>query len=189
MGNVILGLLLLLGPQTLYSLNKQFEQGPSLFYRASFGSLQSALRGLHAAGHVRMHEETDGGRLKKVFEITDAGAAAFHDWIRSPIAGGDLEVAALSRLFLLGLVEDDADRRAVLEGIIADVERELAGLEEFAAVLDAQAAMIPEEYRDVFRFQRATLDYGVMSHRAALAWFRELAGVPPHSSETALRSS
>ena len=49
MGHVILGLLMLLGPQTLYSLNKQFERGPSLFYRASFGSLQSALRGLLAA--------------------------------------------------------------------------------------------------------------------------------------------
>ena len=175
MGNVILGLLLLLGPQTLYSLNKQFEQGPSLFYRASFGSLQSALRGLHTAGHVRMHEETDGGRLKKVYEITDAGAATFHAWIRSPLSGGDLEVAALSRLFLLGLVEDEVDRRSVLDGIIGEVERELAGLEEFATVLDAQAATVPAEYRQVFRYQRATLDYGVMAHRTALAWFRELA--------------
>lgn len=175
MGNVILGLLLLLGPQTLYSLNKQFEQGPSLFYRASFGSLQSALRALHSAEHVRMHEETDRGRLKKVYEITDAGAAAFHAWIRSPLSGGDIEVAALSRLFLLGLVEDEGERRAVLDGIIAEVERELAGLEEFAATLDAQAASVPEEYRDVFRYQRATLDYGVMAHRTALAWFRELA--------------
>ena len=71
MGNVILGLLLLLGPQTLYSLNKQFEQGPSLFYRASFGSLQSALRTLLAAGSVRIHEETDGGRLKKALRVPD----------------------------------------------------------------------------------------------------------------------
>ena len=175
MGNVILGLLLLLGPQTLYSLNKQFEQGPSLFYRASFGSLQSALKGLHAAGNVRMHEQTEGGRHKKVYEITDAGAATFHAWIRSPIVGGDLETAALSRLFLLGLVEDPAERRAVIDGVIAEIERELAGLEEFAVALDAQAAAIPDVYRDVFRFQRATLDYGVVAHRASLDWFRRLA--------------
>jgi DNA-binding PadR family transcriptional regulator len=178
MGNVILGLLLLLGPQTLYSLNKQFEQGPSLFYRASFGSLQSALRALHAAGKVRMHEQTERGRNKKVYEITDAGTAAFHVWIRSPLGGGDLEVAALSRLFLLGLVEDEADRRGVIAGIIAELERELAGLEEFAVVLDAQAATIPEEYRLVFRYQRATLDYGVTAHRTALGWFRDLVDSP-----------
>lgn len=175
MGNVILGLLLLLGPQTLYSLNRQFEQGPSLFYRASFGSLQSALRGLLASAHVRMHEVTESGRLKKVYEITDAGEAAFHTWIRSPLAGGNIEVAALSRLFLLGLVEDGETRRAVLDNIISELERELAGLEEFATVLDAQAATIPDEYRDVFRYQRATLDYGLMAHRAALAWFGDLA--------------
>ncbi len=85
--------------------------------------------------------------------------------------GGDLETAALSRLFLLGLVEDPAERRAVIDGIIAEIERELAGLEEFAVALDAQAATIPDVYRDVFRFQRATLDYGVVAHRASLDWF------------------
>lgn len=175
MGHVILGLLMLLGPQTLYSLNKQFERGPSLFYRASFGSLQSALRGLLAAGHVTVRETTERGRNKKNYSVTDAGARAFHDWIRSPLTGGDLEVAALSRLFLLGLVEDAEERRDILDHITDEVERELARLEEFAAALDAQAGDIPDAYRGVFRYQRATLDYGLMSHRAALTWFRDLA--------------
>lgn len=174
MGNVILGLLLL-GPQTLYSLNKQFEQGISLFYRASYGSLQSALKSLLAKGHVTFVEGIEGGRNKKTYSITDAGRAAFDDWMHAPVVGGDLEVAALSRLFLLGLIEDEADRRAVLDGIVAEIERELAGLDEFAAALDAQAATIPDAYRDVFRYQRATLDYGLMAHRAGLTWFRELA--------------
>ncbi|HEX6954345.1 MAG TPA: helix-turn-helix transcriptional regulator [Agromyces sp.] len=175
MGHVILGLLMLLGPQTLYSLNKQFERGPSLFYRASFGSLQSALRGLLAAGHVTVHATTERGRNKKNYSVTDAGARAFHDWIRSPLTGGDLEVAARSRLFLLGLVEDAGERRGILDHITDEIERELARLEEYADALDAQAGDIPEEYRGVFRYQRATLDYGLMSHRAALAWFRDVA--------------
>jgi DNA-binding PadR family transcriptional regulator len=174
MGHVILGLLMLLGPQTLYSLNKQFERGPSLFYRASFGSLQSALRGLLAAGHVTVHATTESGRNKKNYSVTDAGSRAFHDWIRSPLTGGDLEVAALSRLFLLGLVEDAGERRGIIDHITVEVERELARLEEFADALDAQSGDIPDAYRGVFRYQRATLDYGLMSHRAALAWFREL---------------
>lgn len=172
---MILGLLMLLGPQTLYSLNKQFERGPSLFYRASFGSLQSALRGLLAAGHVTVHATTERGRNKKNYSVTDAGLRAFHDWIRSPLTGGDLEVAALSRLFLLGLVEDADERRGIIDHITVEVERELARLEEFADALDAQAVEIPDAYRGVFRYQRATLDYGLMSHRAALAWFRDLA--------------
>ncbi|MTH67204.1 PadR family transcriptional regulator [Agromyces bracchium] len=174
-GNVILGLLILLGPQTLYSLNTQFQRGPSLFYRASFGSLQSALRGLVASGYVTVEGVVEGGRSKKFHTITDEGVAAFHAWIRSPLAGGDLEVAALSRLFLLGLVDDADERRDILDHITSEVERELARLEEFAAALDEQARAVPEEYREVFRYQRATLDYGLMAHRAGLAWFRELA--------------
>ncbi|WP_394554489.1 PadR family transcriptional regulator [Agromyces sp. MMS24-JH15] len=175
MGNVILGLLLLLGPQTLYSLNKQFQQGPSLFYRASFGSLQSALKALLAAGSVDVHERVEGGRAKKAYEITDAGSVAFHAWIRSPL-GGDLETAALSRLFLLGLVEDRDERRGIVEGIVGEIGRELAELEAFARVLDEQEPTIPPAYREVFRYQRATLDYGVVAHRSALEWFTALAG-------------
>ncbi|HEU4465386.1 MAG TPA: hypothetical protein VFR98_02575, partial [Agromyces sp.] len=109
------------------------------------------------------------------YSVTDAGSRAFHDWIRSPLTGGDLEVAALSRLFLLGLVEDAGERRDILDHIIEEVERELAQLEAFAERLDAQATSVPEGYRAVFRYQRATLDYGLMAHRAGLAWFRELA--------------
>lgn len=173
MGNVILGLLLLAGPQTLYSLNKQFQAGPSLFYRASFGSIHRALRSLEAAGHVVGTEEP-GGRRRKSFRITPAGEDAVTAWLHSPLGDGDLEVAALSRTFLLGLVGDPGERRAVREGIVAAIERELAGLEGFAAELDAAAAGIPDEHRTVFRYQRATLDYGIVQHRTAAAWFRGL---------------
>ncbi|WP_136709241.1 PadR family transcriptional regulator [Agromyces sp. H66] len=172
MGNVILGLLLL-GPQTLYSLNKQFQQGISLFYRASYGSLQSALRSLLAKGHVTFVEGIEGGRNKKTYSITDAGRDAFDAWMRAPVAGGDLEVAALSKLFHLGLVDDDATRADVLDDIVAAIGRELEALERFSAEIDALD--VPGEYRRVFRYRRATLDYGLMAHRAGLEWFAALA--------------
>ncbi|WP_448808620.1 PadR family transcriptional regulator [Agromyces bauzanensis] len=171
MGNVILGLLLL-GPQTLYSLNKQFEQGISLFYRASYGSLQSALKSLLAKGHVTFVEGIERGRNKKTYSITDAGADAFHAWMRAPVAGGDLEVAALSKLFFLGLV-DDATRVDVLDDVVAAIGRERDELEGFAAQLDT--VDVPVERHSVVRYQRATLDYGLMAHRAGLEWFAALA--------------
>ncbi|MBK8459186.1 MAG: PadR family transcriptional regulator [Micropruina sp.] len=174
MGSFILGLLLALGPQTLYSLNRQFQAGPSLFYSASFGGLQSALRGLVAAGQVTVQEVTESGRHKRIHAITDEGVAAFHAWIRSPL-DGDLEVAALARLFHLGLIEEPADRRAILSGIIGAIEGQLADLEGLSGVLAAQTQAVPPEVRDVVRYQLATLDYGVTAHRAGLAWFRALA--------------
>jgi len=174
MGSFILGLLVALGPQTLYSLNRQFQAGPSLFYSASFGGLQSALRGLVASGHVTVAETTTSGRHKRIHTITDDGLAAFHAWIRSPLEG-DLEVAALSRLFHLGLVMEPTERRAILVGIIGAIEGQLADLERLEEGLADQTNSVPPEYRDVVRYQLATLDYGVTAHRAGLAWFRSLA--------------
>ncbi|GAA1522859.1 DNA-binding PadR family transcriptional regulator [Agromyces terreus] len=172
MGNVILGLLLI-GPQTLYSLNKQFEQGISLFYRASYGSLQSALKSLLAKGYVSFVESIDGGRNKKTYTITDAGSAAFDAWMRAPVAGGDLEVAALSKLYHLGLVDDDDVRQAVLDDLVAAITHERNALEGIADQIDSLE--VPPEYDRLFRYRRATLDYGIVSHRAGLDWFLALA--------------
>jgi DNA-binding PadR family transcriptional regulator len=167
MGNVILGLLLL-APQTLYSLNKQFERGISLFYRASYGSLQSALKSLLVKGQVSFVEGIEGGRNKKTYSITTAGRDAFDQWMTAPVSGGDLEVAMLSKLFFLGLVQDRDVRRAVLDDLIAAVARERDELEAYGASIDATG--VPHEYEHIFRYQRATLDYGLRSHRAGLDW-------------------
>lgn len=177
MGSFILGLLMALGPQTLYSLNRQFQAGPSLFYSASFGGLQSALRGLVAAGHVTVAEVTAGGRHKRIHTITDDGVAAFHAWIRSP-PEGDLEVAALTRVFHLGLIKEATERRAILAGIIEAIEGELAVLQHLEEALADETKSIPPGYREVLRYQVATLDYGVTAHRMGLAWFRALADAP-----------
>lgn len=171
MGHVILGLLMALGPQTLYSLNKAFQAGAGLFYSASHGALQHALRGLVAAEWVTVTETTSTGRLKKEHTITTAGIAEFHRWISSPLEG-DLEVAALARLFHLGLVRDAADRRAIVANIIAGIQTQIEGLEALRAELQAQE--LPAELADIFHFQIATLDYGLNAHRAALSWFEEL---------------
>lgn len=82
---------------------------------------------------------------------------------------GDLEQAALSRLYFLGLLEED-QRRGVLQRIESRVAADLAQLE----AIEAQAARqeIPEGWRDVATYQLAALDYGLASHRHALEWFQ-----------------
>lgn len=169
MAHVILGLLLI-APQSFYDLVKHFEAGVSLFYSASSGSIKRALDNLLAQEHIEVASREPAARGRKVYRVTATGRTAFRSWMTGELTGPDLETAALSRLFFLGLLEP-AERAPVLGGITARLEADLARLEALQERLDGTE--VPEEHRDVLRHQLATLDYGVGAHRFALAWFRK----------------
>ncbi|UFU08112.1 PadR family transcriptional regulator [Ruania halotolerans] len=172
MAHVILGLLLI-GPQSLYGLVKAFEAGPSLFYSASSGSIKRALDGLLADGLIEVVSSDPGARGKKVYGVTDAGAAAFRHWMTSEIVGPDLETAILPRQFFLGLIAP-SERAEVLRLIVARIETDLARLESLDQHLDTLE--VPDGYQDIAAHQRATLSYGLDSHRFAADWFRARLG-------------
>ncbi|MGB4777391.1 PadR family transcriptional regulator [Microbacterium sp.] len=167
MSHVILGLLML-WPQSLYELTKNFEAGASLFYSASTGSIKRALDRLVAQEHIEVGPE-DGPRGKKTYAITDAGRAEFRRWMLTDPTG-DLEPAVLARVYFLGLV-DAPERQAVAARVEARIRRELDRLER----LDAQvsAMQIPTGFEDIARYQLATLEYGLAVGRTALAWAQE----------------
>jgi len=171
MAFVVLGLLLL-APHTIYELNKQFERTISLFYRASLGSLRSALNVLLERGEVEFEEVVERGRAKKVYRPTDAGRAAFLAWLTAPVSGADLETTALSKLFFLGLLPDAAARRAVLDDIVERAAADTSALEAFDAELERMS--VPPQFAEVFRYQRATLAYGLGSHRFGRDFFAAL---------------
>lgn len=168
---VILGLLMI-ERMSLYDLHKQFTAGPALFYSASFGSIQRALRQLVDGGLVTVTDAPGSARRRKLHAVTDQGARAWRAWMREPIGGSNAETALLSRVYLLGLLPDDDDRREVLGTLRASVAAAVDDLESLARSLDSLE--IPPEYAQIFRYQRATLDYGVRSHRLALNWLDEL---------------
>ena len=169
MAHVILGLLLI-GPQSLYDLIKGFEAGVALFYSASSGSIKRALDTLLARELIDVDSIEAGGRGRKVYRVTDAGREEFRAWMTGDPAGSDLETAALSRLYFLGLLEPD-ERVPVLRRVTARIESDLAAFLTLDSTLDA--ADFPEEHRDLVTHQRATLDYGIASHRFMLDWFRD----------------
>lgn len=169
MAHVILGLLLI-APQSFYDLIKGFETGVALFYSASSGSIKRALDTLLARGSIEVASVEAGGRGRKVYRPTDAGRAEFRAWMTEEPTGPDLETAALSRLYFLGLLEP-AERLPVLRRITARIETDLAAfsaLDEHLDTLD-----IPEEHRGLATHQRAALDYGIAAHRFMLDWFRD----------------
>ena len=172
---VILGLLTL-APMSLYDLHRAFTQGVSLFYSASFGSLQRALTQLVDLGHVEVAASPGDRRGRKIHTITDAGRAAWHAWMHEPVTGSQVETTVLARVFFLGLLGDPAERAQVVATLRARVAAELDGLRGAAVAVDGQR--VPRELAAVFAFQRATLDYGLRAHGLALDW---LDGLDPEA--------
>jgi DNA-binding PadR family transcriptional regulator len=169
MAHVILGLLLI-APQSFYSLVKGFEAGVAFFYSASPGSIKRALDSLLARGLIEVASTETGGRGKKTYRVTEAGRQEFQAWMTGELGGSDLESAALSRLYFLGLMEP-SERVPVLHRIEARIESDLTKFSQLDEQLDT--VDVPEEFGDVAAHQRATLDYGIAYLRFALDWFRD----------------
>lgn len=167
--HVILGLLLI-APLSYYRLVKAFETGVSLFYSASSGSIRRALDTLLRQDLVEVASVDPGARGTKVYRVTEAGREEFRSWMATGELAGNLETAALSRLFFLGLLAP-SERAPVLRRITTRLESDLAGLEALHGLL--QSKEFPEEQRDLATHQLATLDYGIASHRFSLEWFRD----------------
>lgn len=171
---VILGLLLT-GPLSLYDVHKRFTASVSLFYSASFGSLQRALTHLVEQGLVTVSDDPTSARRKKLHTITDDGRVRWRDWMLEPIpAGADAETLMLAKVFLLGHLTSRDDRTRVLDLVHERAASTFAELSTLAARVDAGEPDVPDGLRRVFDFQRATLDHGLRASSLALTWIDEL---------------
>ena len=167
---LILGILLG-GPLSLYDVHKHFTGGISLFYSASFGSIQRALRQLENEGWADVADADDTRRRKKLYLITDAGRAAWRDWMLAPVTGSDAEPTILAKVYLLGHLPK-RERVACLDTVRVRLTGDLAVLRSLADVVDS--AQIPDDAAERHRYRRATLDYGIRSHSLALGWLDDL---------------
>lgn len=171
---VVLGLLMMKN-LTLYDLRKSFERGISLFYSASFGSIQFALKKLLKDGAITVASAVAGGRYKKTYAITSKGRAAFLAWMHSAdIPESKLDTIALTKLYFLGLLPGREDRKIVLGTITNRVAESYHALSAMNAALNAQVHV--EEVDSPTYYQLRSLDYGVTMMRHSLAWYeKELA--------------
>lgn len=167
---LILGLLLD-GPHSLYDVHKRFTGGISLFYAASFGSIQRALKQLEEHGRVTVEKAADSRRRKRLYSSTVQGREAWHQWMLSPIIGSDVDQMMLSKIFLLGHLPP-SERSECIALIRMRVGEEANALGELADRLDDEA--VPIELREIYRYQRATLNHGIGRSSLTLEWLDEL---------------
>jgi DNA-binding PadR family transcriptional regulator len=143
-----------------------------MFYSASFGSLQAAVKSLLSKGWVVFEERVEHGRNKKVYSITEAGQAAFYQWMQSDIPVNKLVVTALSRIYFLGLIPTVSQRKQIVLEILEKIQQVQGELNQMNA--EISQLEIPVEYRGILNFQLKTLDYGIQSHVFAREWFISL---------------
>lgn len=172
MENVVLGLLIM-QCLTLYDLNRAFKQGISMFYSASYGSLQIAVKNLLQKGLITVTEQVEKGRNKKIYAITRLGKEAFFAWMLAEIPVNRLEVSALSKIYFLGLIQDVEQKKQIVGEILSKIDQvqaELATMNEEISRMN-----IPDSYREILKYQLKTLEYGIQSHVFAREWFLALA--------------
>ena len=171
MENVVLGLLIIQS-LTLYELNRAFTQGISMFYSASYGSLQIAVKNLLNKGMIVYQERVDKGRNKKVYSITEHGKEAFYQWMLSEIPAKKLEVTALSKVYFLGLIQEVEQKKQILVEILTKIQWVQDQLNKMND--ETGRFEIPPSYQGILKYQLKTLDYGLKAHDFAREWFLAL---------------
>lgn len=171
MENVVLGLLMIQS-LSLYGLNQAFKQGISMFYSASLGSLQVAVKKLLHKGWIGLEEQVENGRHKKVYSITGQGRQAFHAWMLDEVPVNKLEVTALAKVYFLGLVESKEHKRQIVQEILDKIELVHAQLSQMDQEISRYE--VPDAYLEVLKYQLKTLDYGIRSHQFGREWFQVL---------------
>lgn len=167
---VLLGLLTLRS-MSLYDINKALQRGISLFYSASFGSINAALNKMLEKGWVTAEEVVERGRNKKIFHPTPAGSQAFQEWLVSGMEQEKLKDSALTRIFFLGLAPERAQRRHVIESHIENMRQTLAALD--LIYQNSISLAVPPEKQEVYHYQMLTLRYGRDYYEFSIRWYQD----------------
>jgi DNA-binding PadR family transcriptional regulator len=121
--------ILRVGPLSGYDLQKQFAQSVGHVWHAPDSQIYPELRKMETDGLIEGEEQTRGERgTRRLYHVTDAGDAAFRDWMASPLDYLRVRDPAHLRAAYLESTSPDA-ARAFLNAHIAQWESELEQFE------------------------------------------------------------
>jgi len=168
---IVLGILLYKS-MTIYDLNIAFKKGLFLIYSASYGSLQNAVKKLLRNEYISFTEKVSNGRNKKIYSITPSGKEYFFEWMHSETEENKLEINVLSKIYFLGFIENRNEKLEIVDDMISKTEKVCGELSRYYDSLKLMKQR--EENKELAKYSIKTLDYGIMSHKAAIEWLYEL---------------
>jgi DNA-binding PadR family transcriptional regulator len=164
--HVILGMLAQ-RPRSGYDIKQFVDRSTRHFWAASYGQIYPDLKRLAEAGLVVGKSTPSGGRRRTVFNITEEGRAALHEWLTSPAEPlEEVRDEALLKIFFADLLTLE-ETTAVLHVKRASHQRTLDQLE--SQLEEAQSHRAARGLRPM----PMALDYGIQFHRWAVAWCDE----------------
>jgi len=165
MEDVILGFLLMRNISQ-YEIKKALEKKPSPFISASLGSIQAALKKLLAKGHITMQATVENGRKKNIYQITDTGRQAFHEWMLKELDKYHFDHLLMTKLFFLGLIPLK-EQQLFIDNIIVQLNKLN---DEFQSVSISDELLA----HPIAKFQFKTLDLAVVNYQQTLQFFIDL---------------
>ena len=162
--HVLLGMIFI-QPSTGYDLKRRFATTAMGVYQPSSGALYPALDRLERRGLLRSQapRPVEGGRPRRVYQLTEEGRQAHLDWVREPVvpqtAPQDLGLHLL-RFVMMAQVLPTVEVIAFLSSLRAALAGFVASLEQSAAA----AGVAGNPYAEL------AVEHGLAVHRASLAW-------------------
>lgn len=115
--------------------------------------------------------DADSPRGRRLFTLTALGKREWLSWMKEAPTEANPESTMLARVYRLGYLPQQ-ERGDFLAALRTRVEEDASQLGALASHLEE--VQVPRDSRDLSACQRATLDYGLRSHRLALEWLDEL---------------
>jgi PadR family transcriptional regulator, regulatory protein AphA len=149
-------------PLTGYELKKSFDTSVQHFWSADQSQIYRTLDQIIEAGWADVElVEQQARPNRKVYHLTPSGRTELQRWLTAPLAQREEHDPFLVQLFFASTLTD-AEVEALLEREAAEARAQLAVYEQirqqYPVTVRAQA------------FALLTLDYGIQSTQAHLAW-------------------
>jgi len=158
----VLGLLRL-GARSGYEIKRTADASTRFFWVLSPPQIYTELANLERAGLVTGRSAPQGGRRRRLFELTAAGEQALVEWLREPVALSlEIRDMGLLKLFFADALERD-DVLAHVRAIRRRSERMLEHFEQVIVPLASQAA------EGGTRYPLATARFGQELHEWLIA--------------------
>ncbi|MBB3114574.1 DNA-binding PadR family transcriptional regulator [Paenibacillus phyllosphaerae] len=157
----ILGLLRM-QPMSAYELVKFSKESIGLFWNESYGHIHKSIKQLEQEGSVTVIEESETGRRKIVYGVTEQGCQQLDSWLMQAPEESTMRNELLMKIFV-------ADERHIPQ-LLTYIEQELATCHQLRPLLTGIKASIPQDQGKQAQLWLLTLDYGERYLRMTIEW-------------------